>query len=218
MPSLTNLITPLAAFLLASATTALPTTTPVSPAPAIAVRSTSCTGSGNTTQLYASDLYPLFPGDPDLAKPATEDFHVQYNNQTGLAISQAAHFGGLPSGATGCAFGWSQDDASVGVLVAGGDGLLAGRQLSGFPSDATAARGVSSAAVAPFDTASPEDAFQTEFTGWDREAKGTYHTSGPGKITCAEDVYLIIEKPKTTNGNVFLKKTEGAGIFIEYMC
>ncbi|KAI2467341.1 hypothetical protein F4781DRAFT_313451 [Annulohypoxylon bovei var. microspora] len=209
MPSFAKLITPLAALL--ALAKALPTS------PALAVRNTTCTGTGSAVRLYASELYSLFPGEPELAQPAVADFHVQYNNQTNLAIQQAVHFGKLPSGATGCAFGWSQDDASVGVLVAGGDGLLTGRQLSGFP-DAAAAQGVSSAAVEPFDTAAPSEAFQTEFTGWDREVKGTYHSSGPGKITCAEDVFLIIEKPRTTNGNVFLKKTAGAGLFIEYRC
>ncbi|KAI0895218.1 hypothetical protein F4806DRAFT_92739 [Annulohypoxylon nitens] len=207
MPSLAKLITPLAALL--ALAKALPTR------PALAVRNTTCTGTGNTTRVYASELYTLFPQEPDLASPAGQDFHVQYNNQTNLTITQAAHFSQLPSGATGCAFGWSQDDASVGVLVAGGDGLLLGRQLSGFPD---VAQGVSFAAVSPFDTAGSDKSFQTEFTGWDREVKGTYHSSGPGKITCTEDVYLIIEKPQTTNGNVFLKRTEGAGIFIDYTC
>ncbi|KAI0886493.1 uncharacterized protein GGS22DRAFT_157986 [Annulohypoxylon maeteangense] len=208
MPSLTTLLTPLTALL------ALAKALPTKPA-SIAVRNTTCTGTGSTTRVYASELYTLFPTDPDLSSPAVQDFHVQYNNQTNLTISQAAHFSGLPSGATGCAFGWSQDDASVGVLVAGGDGLLAGRQLSGFP-DTT--EGVSAAAVAPFDTAGADGEFHTEFTGWDREVKGTYHSSGPGKITCAEDVFVIIEKPRTTNGNVFLKRTAGAGLFIDYIC
>ncbi|KAI1456292.1 hypothetical protein F4805DRAFT_233978 [Annulohypoxylon moriforme] len=209
MPSFAKLITPVTALL--ALTNALPT----NPA-TLAVRNTTCTGTGNTTRIYASELYTLFPREPDLASPAVQDFHVQYNNQTNLTISQAAHFSQLPSGASGCAFGWSQDDASIGVLVAGGDGLLTGRQLSGFPDDA--AQGVSSAAVAAFDTAGADDSFQTEFTGWDREEKGTYHTSGPGKITCAEDVFVIIEKPETTNGNVYLKRTEGAGVFIEFTC
>ncbi|KAI1102134.1 hypothetical protein F4804DRAFT_313969 [Jackrogersella minutella] len=208
MPSFAKIITPLVSLL--AAAKALPT----SPANAITVRS-ECPEKGKTARVYASSLYTLFPGEPQLASPSVDDFHVQYNNQTNLTIQTAAVFNQLPSAAIGCAFGWSQDDASVGILVAGGDGLLAGRQLSGFPD---VAAGVSSAAVEPFDTASPDKAFETEFTGWDREVKGTYHTSGPGKITCSQDIFLIIEKPRTTSGNVFLKKTEGAGLFVQYQC
>ncbi|KAI1413449.1 hypothetical protein F5Y13DRAFT_161290 [Hypoxylon sp. FL1857] len=189
---------------------AFPTNTPV------AVRDTpSCPEPNKTARVYANELYNLFPGQPDLASPAVADFHVQYNNQTGLVIQQAAVFSKLPKEATGCYFGWAQDDAYTGVLVAGGDGLLTGRQLAGFPN---VTEGVSSAAVKPFDTATPDKAFETEFTSWDREIKGTYHISSPGKISCAEDVYLILEKPQTTNGNVFLKRGQEAGIFLEYRC
>lgn len=190
---------------------------PTAAAAAPAIRDTpSCPEPNTTARVYASELYTLFPGEPDLASPAVADFHVQYNNVTGLTIQQAAVFRQLPAEATGCYFGWAQDDAYTGILVAGGDGLLTGRQLSGFPD--TTEGGVSAAAVQPFDTADPDLAFEAEFTSWDREIKGTYHVSGPGKITCAEEVYLILEKPQTTNGNVFLKRSEAAGLFLEYRC
>ncbi|KAI1139220.1 hypothetical protein F5Y05DRAFT_341965 [Hypoxylon sp. FL0543] len=177
----------------------------------------ACPEPNKTARVYASELYNLFPGQPDFASPPVSDFHVQYNNQTGLAIQQAAVFSGLPQQATGCYFGWAQDDAYTGVLVVGGNGLLTGRQLAGFPSAATGG-GVSAAAVKPFDTASPDRAFEADFTSWDREIKGTYHISGPGKISCAENVYLLLEKPQTTSGNVFLKRSQNAGIFLEYRC
>ncbi|OTB01991.1 hypothetical protein M426DRAFT_25151 [Hypoxylon sp. CI-4A] len=175
----------------------------------------SCPAPNKTARVYTSELYTLFPDEPDLVAQPVPDFHVQYDNTTKLTIRQAAAFRGLPQEATGCSFGWAQDDATEGVLVTGGSGLLTGRQLEGFPADA-ATLGVSFSAVAPFDAA--EKSFESDFTSWDREVKGTYHISGPGVISCAEDIYLILEKPRTTTGNVFLKKTKNAGLFIEYRC
>ncbi|KAI0832190.1 hypothetical protein F5Y06DRAFT_281255 [Hypoxylon sp. FL0890] len=212
MPSFKKTVTLFSSCLAATAK-AFPTST----AAEINNSTPSCPEANETARIYASELYNLFPGQPDLASPPVADFHVQYNNQTGLVIQQAAVFSKLPKEATGCYFGWAQDDAWTGILVAGGSGLLTGRQLAGFP-NATGNRGVSAAAVKPFDTASPDKAFEADFTSWDREIKGTYHISGPDKISCAEEVYLIIEKPQTTNGNVFLKRTQNAGIFLEYRC
>ncbi|KAI0381382.1 hypothetical protein F5Y04DRAFT_255356 [Hypomontagnella monticulosa] len=175
----------------------------------------SCPEANTTARVYASALYTLFPDEPQEASQAVPDFHVQYNNQTGLNIQQAIIFGGFPKEATGCAFGWAQDDAVNGVLVAGGDGLLTGRQLTGFPN---VTQGVSAAAVKPFDTAGADREFHPDFTSWDREIHATNHTSGPGMITCSEDIFLFFEKAPTTSGNVYLKKTEGSGLFIEYRC
>ncbi|KAI1377887.1 hypothetical protein F4677DRAFT_413830 [Hypoxylon crocopeplum] len=193
------------AFAVAAPTTAVP-------------RAPMCPEPGQTARVYASALYTLFPGSPQLASQAGADFHVQWNNQTGLAIQQAIVFSGFPAEAQGCAFGWAQDNATEGVLVAGGDGLLTGRQLAGFPINQTGQGGISAAAVLPFDTAGPDAEFHPDFTSWDREIRGTTHTSGPGKIVCAEDIYLLFEKVHTTNGNVFLKKTDGSGVFIDYTC
>ncbi|KAI1385760.1 uncharacterized protein F4822DRAFT_432612 [Hypoxylon trugodes] len=207
MPSFGKIITSLAS--VATLATALPAKT-VMPADSTPF----CPEVNKTVRIYASALYTLFPNSPDLVTPPVTDFHVQYHNETRLNIKQAAAFGKFPKEATGCAFGWAQDDADKGVLVAGGDGLLTARQLSGFPENATA--GVSAAAVGPFDTAGSEWEFHTEFTGWDREVKGTYHSSGPGKINCTDNIYIILEKASTTNGNIFLKRSENAGLFIEY--
>ncbi|KAI2635730.1 hypothetical protein GGS26DRAFT_510518 [Hypomontagnella submonticulosa] len=208
MASITQILTTLAWFV------TIAVALPAGKAPRT-VNAPSCPGANTTARVYASALYTLFPDEPQEASQPVSDFHVQYNNQTGLNIQQAVVFGKFPKEATGCAFGWAQDDAVNGVLVAGGDGLLTGRQLTGFPN---VTQGVSAAAVKPFDTVGSEREFHPDFTSWDREINATYHTSGPGKITCSEDIYLIFEKAPTTNGNVFLKKTEGAGLFIEYMC
>ncbi|KAI2617905.1 hypothetical protein GGR54DRAFT_203178 [Hypoxylon sp. NC1633] len=216
MPWFTDLIAPLFYLLVVATATAIPTKpaqtradTPLCPPP------------NSTARIFASALYPLFPGMPDLVSPPTDDFHVQYNNQTRLSIQQAIVFTGFPAEARACAFGWAQDDAIAGILVAGGDGLLTGRQLAGFPSLAPApasGSGVSAAAVQAFDTAGPGSAFHPDFTSWDRETRGTTHSSGPGSIACAPDIYVIFEKEHATSGNVFLKKTPGSGLFVDYNC
>ncbi|KAI1397960.1 hypothetical protein F4819DRAFT_470215 [Hypoxylon fuscum] len=215
MPSFAKIFTPLSC--LAALAVAIPTNT---------ARTTTedtpvCPEPSTTARIWASDLYTLYPsssiypGKPDLASPSVQDLHIQYNNVTGLTIKQAAVFGKFPAQAKGCAFGWEQEDATDGILVAGGDGLLASRQLTGFPDTSN---GVSASAVQPFDTAGSDKEFHADFTAWDREIRGTNHSSGPGKIDCSENIYLIIEKQAPTTGNVFLKKTQNAGIFIDYTC
>ncbi|KAL7619566.1 hypothetical protein AAE478_010107 [Parahypoxylon ruwenzoriense] len=175
---------------------------------------TSCP-AGSSARVFARELYTLWPNEPDAAYPATADLHVQYHNDTQIRIMQAAVFGPFPPQAQGCAFGWAQDDARRGVLVAGGSGLLTIRQLAGFPASG---QPVSWANVAPFNTST--HAAHPDFTAWDRELHGTTHSSGPGSVECggSEYVYVLIEKEGPTTGNVFLKKTEDAGVFVDYRC
>ncbi|KAI1769831.1 hypothetical protein F4818DRAFT_446816 [Hypoxylon cercidicola] len=210
MPSLAKLVASLA--ILAASATGLPA--------AAARRDTpACPSSPNSrVRVWADEIYSLFPLAPGRKSAAARDLNVQYHNETRQAIKQMAVFRGFPAAAAGCAFGWQQEapTADGGVVVTGGDGYLAARQLGGVPS--AEGGGVSLDDVAPFDTLGAAREFHPDFTNWDQATAAQNHTSGPGVIRCQDTIALIIEKATTNTGHVYLKKTENAGIFIDYTC
>ncbi|KAI1768502.1 hypothetical protein GGR53DRAFT_411246 [Hypoxylon sp. FL1150] len=218
MPSFAKLVAPLAVLLASAA--ALPTANM-----ATTVRDTPAACPPDATsriRVWADEIYSLFPNQPDHKASATQDLNIQYHNETRQAIKQMAVFRGFPSAATGCAFGWQQEAPTDGVIVTGGDGYVAARQLSGIPAGAVATDagggGVSLNDVAPFDSLGVAREFHPDFTNWDQATDAQNHTSGPGAIECADTIALFFEKATTKTGHVYLKKTENAGIFIDYTC
>ncbi|KAI4860016.1 hypothetical protein F4820DRAFT_129567 [Hypoxylon rubiginosum] len=228
MPSLAKLVAPLA--ILAASAAGLPARNTAAAAAVartaevvVTARDTpACPSDPNSrVRVWADEIYSLFPLAPDHKSAATQDLNVQYHNETRQAIKQVAVFRGFPSVATGCAFGWQQEAPTDGVIVTGGDGYLAARQLAGgFPASTGVASdgGVSLNDVAPFDSLGAASEFHPDFTNWDQSTAAQNHTSGPGVIECADAIALVFEKATTKTGHVYLKKTANAGIFIDYTC
>lgn len=218
MPSFAKLIAPLA--VLAASAAALPTIN-TNTNVAVAPRDTPACPPNNTSRIrvWADEIYSLYPLQPDFKSSATQDLNIQYHNETRQAIKQMAVFRGFPTAATGCAFGWQQEAPTDGIIVTGGDGYLAGRQLSGLPTgEISAGQGVSLNDVTPFDSLGAAREFHPDLTNWDQASDAQNHTSGPGVIQCADTIALFFEKATTKTGHVYLKKTANAGIFIDYTC
>ncbi|KAI2603279.1 uncharacterized protein GGS25DRAFT_528301 [Hypoxylon fragiforme] len=210
MPSLTWIV--IAITSLAASTTAAPAS--------LAERTVSpCPAPGKTTRVYSSGLYTIFPGTPKYAAPPNNDLHVQYNAETKLAIKQVAAFGEFPKAAKKCSLGWVQDDAKSGTLVVSGDGRLTARQLSGFPAfPAGGENGVSAQDVQRYDAGKVRKEASPDFSGWDREIRTAAHAAAGSNFTCATNMYVLLEKSNGTSGNVFMKKTKGSGVYIEFSC